>query len=68
MLLRRVLRRMGLNHLDRLADYLALLREQPDELAQLSKDLLISVTSFFRDPEMFQILETQVLPELIEAT
>ncbi|MDP2109744.1 MAG: CheR family methyltransferase [Thiobacillus sp.] len=67
MLLRRVLRRMGLSHLDRLADYLALLRERPDELAQLGKDLLISVTSFFRDPEMFQVLETQVLPELIEA-
>ncbi|WP_162264492.1 CheR family methyltransferase [Thiobacillus denitrificans] len=67
MLLRRVLRRMGLNHLERLADYLALLREQPDELSQLSKDLLISITSFFRDPEMFQVLETQVLPELIEA-
>ena len=67
MLLRRVLRRMGLNHLDRLADYLALLRERPDELAQLSKDLLISVTSFFRDPEMFQLLETQVLPELLVA-
>ncbi|MDZ7594879.1 MAG: CheR family methyltransferase [Thiobacillus sp.] len=66
MLLRRVLRRMGLNHLERLADYLAMLRERPDELAQLSKDLLISVTSFFRDPEMFQVLETQVLPELIE--
>jgi two-component system CheB/CheR fusion protein len=67
MLLRRVLRRMGLNHLERLADYLALLREQPDELAQLGRDLLISVTSFFRDPEMFQVLETQVLPELIES-
>jgi two-component system CheB/CheR fusion protein len=67
MLLRRVLRRMGLNHLDRLADYLALLRERPDELALLGKDLLISVTSFFRDPEMFQLLETQVLPELLEA-
>ncbi|MBU1395866.1 MAG: hypothetical protein KKE84_06955, partial [Gammaproteobacteria bacterium] len=67
MLLRRVLRRMGLNHLERLADYLALLRERPDELAQLGKDLLISVSSFFRDPEMFQVLETQVLPELIEA-
>jgi two-component system CheB/CheR fusion protein len=67
MLLRRVLRRMGLNHLVRPADYLALLREKPDELAQLSKDLLISVTRFFRDAEMFQTLETLVLPELIEA-
>jgi len=67
MLLRRVIRRMGLNHLDTLSDYVALLRERPDELTQLAKDLLISVTNFFRDPEMFQILETQVLPTLIDA-
>jgi two-component system CheB/CheR fusion protein len=66
MLLRRIQRRMGLHHLGKLTDYLALLREQPDELNQLSRDLLISVTSFFRDPEMFQVLETQVLPELID--
>jgi len=66
MLLRRIQRRMGLSHLDRLADYLALLREKPDELNLLCKDLLISVTCFFRDPEMYQVLETQVLPELID--
>ncbi|MHB1215227.1 MAG: chemotaxis protein CheB [Thiobacillus sp.] len=66
MLLRRTQRRMGINHLDSLADYLALLRKQPDELAQLCKDLLISVTSFFRDPGMYQVLETQVLPELMD--
>jgi two-component system CheB/CheR fusion protein len=67
MLLRRVQRRMGLNHLDRLGEYLALLRERPDELTLLCKDLLISVTCFFRDPEMFQILETQVLFDLVDA-
>ncbi len=66
MLLRRVQRRMGLCHLDTLADYLALLREKPEELTQLTRDLLISVTAFFRDPEMFQILETEVLPKLID--
>lgn len=66
MLLRRIQRRMGLNHLERLADYLALLREKQDELSLLCKYLLISVTCFFRDPEMFQVLETQVLPELID--
>lgn len=66
MLLRRVHRRMGLSHLDRLADYLALLREKPEELGQLCKDLLISVTSFFRDPEMFHVLETEVVPDLID--
>lgn len=67
MLLRRIQRRMGLNHLDRLSDYLALLHDRPAELSQLGKDLLISVTSFFRDPEMFHVLETEVLPELIRA-
>lgn len=66
MLLRRVRRRMGLNHLDRIADYLAMLRERPDELAQLSKDLLISVTSFFRDPGMYQVMEARVLSELVD--
>lgn len=65
MLLRRIQRRMGLNHLDRLADYRALLRDRPDELTQLCKDLFISVTSFFRDPEMFKLLESEVCPELI---
>ncbi len=66
MLLRRIQRRMGLNLLERLPDYLALLREQPEELGRLGKELLISVTSFFRDPEMFHVLELQVLPVLIE--
>lgn len=65
MLLRRIQRRMGLNHLDRLSDYLALLHDRHSELSQLGKDMLISVTGFFRDPEMFHFLETDVLPELI---
>jgi two-component system, chemotaxis family, CheB/CheR fusion protein len=67
MLLRRIQRRMGLIQLERLSDYLALLREQPEEVERLARDLFISVTSFFRDPEMFHILETRVLPALLEA-
>lgn len=67
MLLRRIQRRMGLNQLERFSDYLALLREQPEEVERLARDLFISVTSFFRDPEMFHILETRVLPALLEA-
>ena len=66
MVLRRVLRRMGINHLDTLSDYAALLRDQPDELQRLCKDLLISVTAFFRNPEMYEVLQTLVLPDLIE--
>lgn len=62
---RRIERRMGLNHVDTLADYLALLRKQPEELDCLSRDLMIRVTRFFRDPEVFETLEKKVLPKLV---
>jgi len=65
MLLRRIQRRMGLRHVDGLADYVAVLRSDEGGLEKLTKDLLISVTSFFRDPEMFRVLEAQVIPELL---
>lgn len=67
MLTRRIERRMSLNHLDRIADYLVFLREHPDEVKQLFRDLLISVTNFFRDPEAFQALETDVIAPLVRA-
>src|SRR5215813_1067884 len=65
MLQRRIQRRMGLAQVRDMDEYLALLRERPEELRLLSKDLFISVTSFFRDRHMFEILENQVLPELL---
>jgi two-component system CheB/CheR fusion protein len=65
MLTRRIERRMGLNHLDSIPDYLAFLRGHPEELKLLVKDLFISVTSFFRDPEAFQQLASQVLAPLV---
>lgn len=67
MLQRRIERRMSLSHFDQLADYLAYVREHPDELQQLARDLLISVTSFFRDPEAWQALETEVIGPLVRA-
>jgi two-component system CheB/CheR fusion protein len=67
MLTRRVERRMGLNHLDNMPDYLAFLRSHPDEMKQLVKDLFISVTSFFRDPEAWQVLASQVIAPLVES-
>ena len=54
---RRVERRMRLHGLPSIAEYAALLRETPDEAAALMKDLLISVTNFFRDPDAFDALE-----------
>ncbi len=65
MLVRRVERRMGLNHLNDVARYIELLRENPDETKRLSHDLLIGVTEFFRDPEAFEVLAQQVVPELL---
>ena len=54
MLTRRIERRMSLGHFTEIADYLAFLREHPDEVKQMFRDLLISVTNFFRDPEAFR--------------
>src|SRR2546429_2175147 len=65
MLMRRVQRRMGLLHLDRVDDYLKRLRDDPEEVAALDKDLLIGVTAFFREPEAFVVLTEQVIPDLI---
>src|SRR5207237_9995566 len=65
MLMRGVQRRMWLLHLDRVDDYLKRLREDPEEVAALDKDLLIGVTAFFREPEAFVVLTEQVIPDLI---
>jgi two-component system, chemotaxis family, CheB/CheR fusion protein len=54
---RRILRRMLLHRQDTHRDYLAHLRENPDELDALYEDLLIGVTSFFRDPDAFDALQ-----------
>jgi two-component system, chemotaxis family, CheB/CheR fusion protein len=67
MLTRRIARRMGVGHFNEVADYLAFLRDHPEEVDRLFRDLLISVTSFFRDPEAFQALESEVLFPLIHA-
>jgi len=67
MLARRLARRMGLSHFEDVAEYLAHLREHPDEVKQLARDLLISVSRFFRDPEAFRTLETEIIAPLIQA-
>jgi two-component system CheB/CheR fusion protein len=63
---RRVNRRMVLQKKEGLAEYLALLRENPAELEALYQDILIRVTRFFRDPESFEVLKRDVFPRLIE--
>lgn len=62
---RRVARRLVLNKQHTLEDYARLLRDKPKELDALYSDVLISVTSFFRNPEMFHVLATKIFPKLL---
>ena len=65
-LTRRIHRRMGLNNLHTLAEYVEHLRATPAELESLVKDLMISVTGFFRDPEAWAALDETVLVRLVD--
>ncbi|MEZ5931687.1 MAG: chemotaxis protein CheB [Alphaproteobacteria bacterium] len=62
---RRIQRRMGLRHVVDADAYLELLRSDPEEVHLLFKDLLIGVTRFFRDPEIWQDLERLVVEPLV---
>src|SRR5208283_277231 len=57
---RRLQRRMSVHSLSNVADYASLLQGNEEEVNALLKDILISVTSFFRDPEAFEALKVQV--------
>ena len=63
-LLRRVARRLHVHELADIPSYVSFLRENPDEVHSLLRDLLISVTNFFRDREAFEALEREVVPKL----
>ncbi|MDW7709657.1 MAG: chemotaxis protein CheB [Deferrisomatales bacterium] len=62
---RRVERRMGIHQLRTIARYADFLHDNPQELALLSRELLIGVTSFFRDPKAFAALREKALPALL---
>jgi len=65
-IIRRIERRVaahGVENMDRYAHYL---QERPEEVQILYKELLINVTSFFRDPEAFDLLKRDILPQLFE--
>jgi PAS domain S-box-containing protein len=61
---RRIERRMGIHQIDKIATYVRFLRENPQELELLFKELLIGVTSFFRDPDAWQNLKDVAIPAL----
>ncbi len=65
-ILRRIERRMTVNQLSRLRDYVRYLQQSPLEVETLFKELLIGVSNFFRDPEAFQALNQIVIPALFK--
>ena len=64
---RRLSRRMAMRQISRLSDYLDFLSTNTEELNDLYKDLLIGVTSFFRDPEAFGKMEREIIPAIFDA-
>ena len=66
-LARRIERRMSLQQITSLADYVLYMREHPEEADLLFNDLLINVTRFFRDPAVWKSLLSSVLPALFAA-
>ena len=64
--LRRIARRMQVTRADTIEDYYDFLRDKPDESQALFGDLLISVTTFFRDTDAFAVLAAKALPNLFK--
>ncbi len=63
---RRIERRMAVNKIERLEEYLKFLQTNPAEIKALYQDMLINVTSFFRNPKVFDELKTQVFPTILK--
>ena len=63
-IVRRVERRMAVHQIERLDEYVRYLQQNPADVEALFHDLLIGVTSFFRDPEAFAALQEHAIPQL----
>ncbi|MGM0500775.1 MAG: chemotaxis protein CheB, partial [Bacillota bacterium] len=61
---RRIQHRMSVQQIKTMDRYLKYLQQNPEEVENLFRDLLIGVTSFFRDPEAFKVLEKEIIPSL----
>ena len=62
---RRIERRLHVNHIDTLGDYIRFVKRSPREITLLYKEILIGVTNFFRDPEAFEYLREKVAQRLV---
>ena len=66
-IMRRVARRMIVNQQEGLDSYLAFLHANPEESQALAREILIGVTSFFRDPQAFDLLAREIFPRIFSA-
>ena len=64
--LRRIERRMNVHHIGNTEKYVRFLQDNPQEVELLFKELLIGVTSFFRDPEAFELLKKTIVPDILK--
>ncbi|TWI63968.1 two-component system CheB/CheR fusion protein [Desulfobotulus alkaliphilus] len=65
-IVRRIERRMMINQIETLEDYAGLIEHHPGEAMILYREMLIGVTSFFRDPDTFQLLFEKYMPALFQ--
>lgn len=65
-IMRRLKRRMSLHKIESLSPYIRLLEQDPAEVESLRNDILILVTSFFRDPKVYQALTAKALPKIMK--
>lgn len=65
-LLWQIQRRMEVRRIDQMDDYVALLHDDPSEMARLIREIPIHVTNFFRDPEAWKVLESDVIAPLVQ--
>jgi two-component system CheB/CheR fusion protein len=66
-ILRRIHRRMVVHKMERIEDYVKYLQTNPAEIKALYQDVLINVTSFFRNPKVFDALKAQVFASLMKS-
>lgn len=66
-LYRRIEKRAGLHQIDGISDYARFVEGNPEELDTLFRAFLIGVTKFFRDPEAFEYLQNEVIPDVVKS-
>ncbi|HLW82738.1 MAG TPA: chemotaxis protein CheB [Candidatus Acidoferrales bacterium] len=66
-ILRRIHRRMVVHKIDRIDDYVKFVQANPAETKALYQDMLINVTSFFRNPALFEGLKAQIFPKILNS-